>query len=168
MRLVTRLDPRRLAVKVLLAPFGLVIPHFWPPYGSGLSTFIRADLAIAGDVEKSAYGICDGWFGNRADCWANKGWLRTGVRTPGGLEIDFYDTHLDAGSSRDSNAARGRQLDVLAAAIEKAPRDRAVLSRRCRWLRCLYESQRGNLQGRFRAAWRRAVQPLDRYGEDRA
>ena len=41
-------------------------------------------------------------------------------------------------------------------------------ARRCRWLRRLHEGQRGDLQGRLRAARRRAVQPLDRHGQNRA
>lgn len=120
-------DPRRVIPKALLAPFALVIPHFWPPYGSGLSVFARADLAIPGDVDRVPYGICNAWLTGTGDCWASKGFVRVGIRTFNGAEVDVYDTHLEASPLPESVAMRRKQLTLLAEAIEARGNTRAVI-----------------------------------------
>lgn len=120
-------DPRRVAVKVLLAPVAIFIPHFSPPYGAGVSTFVRENLVVADDVTRRSYGACVGWFGANGDCWANKGFLRVEVRTSGGAEIDFYNTHLESGAGDDSAQTRIEQLDMLADEIEARGPERAVV-----------------------------------------
>jgi hypothetical protein len=120
-------DPRRLAVKILLTPFALLIPDFWPPYGAGVSTFVPAELVVPGDVERRPFGICNGWFGESSDCWANKGFLRVAVRGPAGSTLDVYNAHLDSGAGPKSVETRRRQLDVLVRAIEEHGRERALI-----------------------------------------
>jgi endonuclease/exonuclease/phosphatase family metal-dependent hydrolase len=121
-------DPRRLVPKVLLTPLALLIPHFWPPYGSGLSSFADDRLiADRDDVDRVAYGICSGWFDAPADCWAAKGFLRIGLRMPNGAEVDVYTTHLDAGPDQASVSARWKQLNLLATAIERRNGARGVI-----------------------------------------
>jgi len=120
-------DPRRVLAKLLVSPVSIFLPHFSPPYGAGISTFVREALAIGDDVDREAYGICRGWFGSDGDCWARKGYQRVGIRTPEGLEIDLFNTHLEAGGNERAVEIRGRQLDILAAAIEARPKTRAVI-----------------------------------------
>ena len=120
-------DPRRVGAKILLSPVSILIPHFSPPYGAGVSTFLREDLVIEDDVTRESYGICYGWFGANGDCWANKGFLRVGFRAPNGAEVDVYNTHLEAGASQESVQARIAQLDIMADAIEARGRERAVI-----------------------------------------
>jgi len=120
-------DPRHVGAKLLLAPIAIWLPHFSPPYGAGVSIFARDSLAVAGDVDREAFGFCHGWFGANGDCWARKGFLRAAIRTPEGAEIDFYTTHLEAGPGERSVKVRGKQLEVMARAIEARPRDRAVI-----------------------------------------
>ncbi len=121
------LDPRAVAVKVLLSPLAVFLPHFSPPYGAGVSIFVRSSLAIPDDVDREPYGVCGRWLGENGDCWANKGYLRVGIRTREGAEIDLYTTHLEAGSGEASVATRRAQLDILARAIETLSRDRPVI-----------------------------------------
>jgi len=121
------LDPPRLAAKLLLAPFTVILPRFSAPYGAGLSTFVVPALARPGDVESEPYGVCDGWLGGRFDCWASKGYLRIGIRTPEGPTVDVYSTHLDAGRGKKAVQTRRRQLRILADAIERQSADRAVI-----------------------------------------
>ena len=111
-------DPRRVAVKIVLFPFQLLLPHFSPPYGAGITAFVDNEFSVDPDVTRKSYDQCYGWFGANGDCWARKGFLRVRVRTPEGVEIDVYNTHLEAGSSEESIAVRGGQLDDMAAAIE--------------------------------------------------
>jgi hypothetical protein len=121
------LDPPRLAAKILLAPFSVLLPHFSPPYGAGLSSFVKSVLAQPGDVDREPYDVCDGWLGARFDCWASKGYLRVSVRTPEGMLVDVYNTHLDASRGRRSVETRRRQLRSLASAIERNSGDRAII-----------------------------------------
>lgn len=118
-------DVRRMAAKILLAPVSFFIQGFSPPYGAGLSTFVKTPLARPGDVGRQPFRICDGWLGSHLDCWASKGYLRVGIRTPDGAVVDVYTTHLDAG--RGSVKARRRQLRMLASAIEAQSGGRAVI-----------------------------------------
>jgi endonuclease/exonuclease/phosphatase family metal-dependent hydrolase len=124
-----RPDPRLVAAKAILFPFQLLIPHFSPPYGAGLTTFVRDGLlpekAI---VARRRYDACNGWFTGTHDCWASKGLLRVRMQLPNGAEVDVYNTHLEAGDGRRSQAVRKRQLDDLARHIEDLSPDRAVIA----------------------------------------
>jgi hypothetical protein len=120
-------DPRRVFAKLLISPVSIFLPHFSPPYGAGISIFVRESLAIADDVDREPFGLCRGWFGATGDCWASKGYQRVGIRTPDGAEVDLYNTHLEAGSSDHAAKIRGQQLELLARAIEARPKTRAVI-----------------------------------------
>jgi len=119
-------DPRRVAAKVFLSPVAVFLPHFSPPYGDGVSTFADETFAPA-DVAREPYAECNGWFGQNGDCWARKGFLRVRLHTPGGGEIDVYNTHLEAGPGERSVAVRSSQLDELAEAVERLSAGRAVI-----------------------------------------
>jgi hypothetical protein len=120
-------DPRRIGAKLLLAPFAIFVPHFSPPYGAGISTFVRTAYAIPDDYDREPYGVCFGWLGHNGDCWASKGYLRIGIQTPEGAVIDVYNTHLEAGPSAQSIETRRLQLDLLAGAIEMSSSRRALI-----------------------------------------
>jgi hypothetical protein len=120
-------DPRRVFAKLLISPVSIFLPHFSPPYGAGISIFVRELLAMTDDFDREPFGFCHGWFGASADCWASKGYQRVGIRTPEGAEVDFYNIHLDSGSGKRSVEIRARQLEVLARAIEARPKLRAVI-----------------------------------------
>jgi hypothetical protein len=120
-------DPRRVFAKLLILPVSIFVPHFSPPYGAGISIFVRESLAIADDVDREPFNLCRGWFGATADCWALKGYQRVGIRTPSGAEVDLYNTHLEAGSNEYATQIRGQQLELLALAIEARPKTRAVI-----------------------------------------
>lgn len=120
-------DPRRVLAKVLLAPLGLLLPHFWPPYGSGLTTYVRSDLLLSDDADRVPYDACSAWLTGTADCWASKGYLRVGARQTDGALIDVYNTHLQAGKAKGSRKARRKQLALLARAIRERSAERAVI-----------------------------------------
>jgi hypothetical protein len=120
-------DPRRVLAKLLVSPVSIFLPHFSPPYGAGISVFVRESLALADDVDREPFGFCHGWFGANGDCWALKGYQRVGIRTPDGAEVDIYNTHLEAGPTERSVQIRRQQLEILAQAIEARPKTRAVI-----------------------------------------
>lgn len=120
-------DPRRVLAKLLILPISIFLPHFSPPYGAGLSIFVRESLVVADDFDREPFGICRGWLGSDGDCWASKGYQRVGIRTPDGSEVDLYNTHLEAGGNARASEIRERQLDMLARAIEARPKTRAVI-----------------------------------------
>lgn len=122
-----RLDLPLVAAKVLLFPFWLLIPDFSPPYGSGLTIFVDSYLAQPSEVTVEAYDDCNGWFSDNWNCWASKGFMRVRIRLPNQAEVDIYQTHLDAGYTEGSIAARLNQLDALASAVEELSTDRAVI-----------------------------------------
>jgi endonuclease/exonuclease/phosphatase family metal-dependent hydrolase len=121
-------DPRRVAVKVLLFPVQILLPHFSPPYGSGVTTFVDPGRLLASDVTREAFDDCSGWFGADADCWAAKGFLRVRMRLPHGAAVDVYNTHLDAGPGERSIATRRRQLERLGAAVESLSPGLAIIT----------------------------------------
>jgi hypothetical protein len=120
-------DPRRVGAKILVFPVAIFLPHFSPPYGAGVSIFAREDLSIPDDLDRVPFDFCHGWFGANGDCWALKGFLRVGIRTPDGGEVDVYTTHLEAGPTQDSVDVRHKQLEMMADFIETRSPDRAVI-----------------------------------------
>lgn len=119
-------DPRRVLAKLLLSPVAILVPHFSAPYGDGVSTWAERPIAL-GTVTREPYSECNGWFGENGDCWARKGFLHVRLRLPNAAEVDVYNTHLEAGPSESSVAARRSQLEELAAGIERLSMDRAVV-----------------------------------------
>jgi len=119
-------DARRILAKLIAVPFTMWIPHFSPPYGSGVSTAVHCHYQVV-ETNNGLYTACDGWFSSNGDCWASKGYLRVRLRTPGGHEIDFYNTHLESGDSPGSTLARRAQLVELADSIELHSSGRAVV-----------------------------------------
>ena len=84
-----------------------------PPvfFQSGLATFARGALR---GVSRGSLGACAGWLGGANDCFADKGYLRVRLRLAPGIDVDFWNLHLDAGDSDADRAARERQLATLA------------------------------------------------------
>ena len=86
--------------------------------GSGLTILSRWGMENLVLVMSRAYGQCAGWVGGANDCLATKGFQRVRLRLPGGAELDFVNTHLDAGSRAEDREARRRQLDLLRRSLE--------------------------------------------------
>jgi len=119
-------EPRLWAARIVLLPFILLVPNFSPPYGAGVSTFIREDMDVD-SRDRVPFSDCNGWVGENGDCWARKGYLRVRFRTPNGAEVDVYNTHAEAGPSERSVATRRSHMEEMAEGIEEFSRDRAVI-----------------------------------------
>ena len=85
--------------------------------GSGLTILSRWGRENLVEWVSRAYGQCSGWIGGASDCLATKGFQRMRIRLPGGAELDFVNTHLDAGRGAEDRETRRRQLDLLRGAI---------------------------------------------------
>lgn len=121
-----RRDFRTRLASVLTAPLRWIRPlRFSAPYGSGLTTLARELPAV--EVTREMLPGCRGWYGDAADCWASKGFLRVRLRLPNGAEVDVYNLHLDAGSGRANRDVRRRQLRRLAARIRELSGERALI-----------------------------------------
>jgi endonuclease/exonuclease/phosphatase family metal-dependent hydrolase len=126
-------DPGRIVLKAVLLPFTFFIPDFWPPFGSGLYTFVDDRLLpdrgarSPSDVERQPYRECHGVFGAGTDCFARKGYLRVAVETAEGVTVDVYNTHLDAGGDAGSADTRWMQLRELACAIDASSSGRPAI-----------------------------------------
>lgn len=86
--------------------------------GSGLTLLARWRDALH-SLTNAAYGVCSGWLGGANDCLATKGFQHARLRIPGGPVVDFVNTHLDAGRSREDRDVRRRQLAALRGYLER-------------------------------------------------
>jgi endonuclease/exonuclease/phosphatase family metal-dependent hydrolase len=101
----------------------------WCPVcrGSGLTILSRWRRESLVLLVNRTYGQCAGWIGGANDCLATKGFQRMRMRLPGGAELDFVNTHLDAGRSQSDREVRRRQLDLLRRSIEAEVADGALI-----------------------------------------
>ena len=93
-------------------------------YGSGLSVF--ANLAEV-EIYTEWYTACNGLFDAGSDCLSSKGFHMVRVQIAPGVEVDLYNTHLDAGGGAADDAAREIQVDQLIASITTRSAGRAIV-----------------------------------------
>ncbi len=85
-------------------------------FQSGLAIFARPRLRA---VTRGWLGACAGWVDRANDCLADKGFLRVRLALGNGVELDFWNLHLDAGEDATDRAARDTQLRRLATRVRK-------------------------------------------------
>ncbi len=95
------------------------------PYGDGLGTFSKYPLY---NIEHTKWDLSYGVLSGSSDKLAQKGFLYSLVEIAPGVYIDFYVLHADAGKDSKSVEARADNFRQLAAAIQNAPGDRAVIA----------------------------------------
>lgn len=101
----------------------------WLPIwgGSGLTTLAAFDPGARTMSVREPYGLCAGWLSGANDCLGTKGFLLVRLRPAPGVEIDLYQTHLDAGGDESDQSTRIAQLERLAARIAVLSPDRALI-----------------------------------------
>ncbi len=109
---------------VISERFGIAARMVGLTGSTGLAAAILRPVLTVGFAEIGHYSVCSGTFGRANDCLASKGFAMQRVRFAG-VEIDVYDTHLDA-DPRDA-PTRAVQLTVLAAAMQRFSAGRAVI-----------------------------------------
>ena len=93
-------------------------------YGSGLSVF---GDSMPVEPHHEHYGACNGVFDGANDCLSSKGFQMVQYELAPGVEVDVYNTHLDAGGGSADDDARADQVDQLLSAIAQLSPDRAVV-----------------------------------------
>jgi endonuclease/exonuclease/phosphatase family metal-dependent hydrolase len=92
-------------------------------YGSGL-TALSANPVV--EQNSTHYTTCYGLLENSSDCLASKGFQALRLKLGAG-EIDFYNTHLEAGGGEEDNAARASQVEQLIAALNGWSANKAIV-----------------------------------------
>ena len=93
-------------------------------YGSGLTSW--SNFAEVDRVQVH-YGSCNGVLDSSSDCLASKGFQAIRQQPALGVEIDFYNTHLEAGDSAQDDAVRADQVDMLLDSLASWSGGRAVV-----------------------------------------
>lgn len=93
-------------------------------YGSGLAVF--AGLAEV-EHHHEHYDDCNGFLEDSSDCMASKGFQMTRLELAEGVEVDVYNSHLEAGGGEDDVAARTSNVDQIIAAMESLSDGRALM-----------------------------------------
>jgi endonuclease/exonuclease/phosphatase family metal-dependent hydrolase len=78
------------------------------------------------DVARTAWAMCFGVFDSGSDCLTPKGFSYARFSV-GGLVVDVYDVHTDAGSAAGDQMARADNLRQLATAINTRSAGHAVI-----------------------------------------
>jgi len=93
-------------------------------YGSGLSFFSMGRAVEDSDFH---YENCYGSLDNSSDCLASKGVQITRIEIESGVEIDFYNTHLEAGGGTEDAAVRQSQINEVIGHLQRWSTTRAVV-----------------------------------------
>lgn len=97
------------------------------PSGIGDGLNMLADFTFTG-FDRTQWLDCFGTFGqNGSDCDTNKGYSFARYDVGGGLHVDVYDLHADAGQDSGSQLARRNNIDQLIAAINTRSPDTAFI-----------------------------------------
>ncbi|MBL4845485.1 MAG: hypothetical protein JKY65_08170 [Planctomycetes bacterium] len=93
-------------------------------YGSGLTTLAQGKVLAKLEVHFTTF---HGLVGSGADGMASKGFQVTRLQLAPGVELDVYNTHLDAGGSEGDSLARASQVAQITSAMEGFSAGRAIL-----------------------------------------
>jgi endonuclease/exonuclease/phosphatase family metal-dependent hydrolase len=93
-------------------------------YGAGLTVFANP---VELEHHDEHYTACNGVFDAKNDCLSSKGFQLVRLELASGVEVDVYNTHLDAGGSNGDDAAREAQVDQLLASLGSRSASRAVI-----------------------------------------
>lgn len=93
-------------------------------YGSGLALFSILDEL---EHEYVHFDDCVGMTNHGSDCLASKGVMAVRLDLDGGLSLDIYNTHMEAGGSEDDAEARSAQMDQIIETMLRWSEGRAIL-----------------------------------------
>ena len=93
--------------------------------GSGLTLLVQNEISIK-DLSEISYDKCSGWLCKANDCIATKGFQHFTIDVDG-IDVDIYNTHLDAGNSKRDQETRFLQIKQLTEYIELHSKDRPII-----------------------------------------
>jgi endonuclease/exonuclease/phosphatase family metal-dependent hydrolase len=93
-------------------------------YGSGLVMLSQLGQI---DYAETHYDTCNGVLDSASDCLASKGLQFQRLQLADGAELDWYNTHLEAGGDENDQAARADHVDTILDELATRSVGRAVL-----------------------------------------
>ncbi len=84
----------------------------------GLNRFSEFEF---GQLHREQWEECHGFLEGASDCISEKGFSVAEHILPGGLKVNIYNFHMEAGGSPEDNAARATQITQLLQDIDKRP-----------------------------------------------
>lgn len=93
-------------------------------FGSGLLLLFGAEAVLE---HTEHYVACHGFLDGASDCLASKGFQVVRLRLAEGVEVDVYNSHLEAGGSAEDDAARAVHVDMLLEAMGGLSAGRALI-----------------------------------------
>ncbi|HCP45482.1 MAG TPA: hypothetical protein DIU15_05545 [Deltaproteobacteria bacterium] len=93
-------------------------------FGSGLSLFATFEDTAH---RHEHYTTCNGTLDAASDCMASKGFQAIRLSLAEDVEVDVYNTHLEAGGSDEDNAAREAQIEQLIDSLHGWSAGRAIV-----------------------------------------
>ncbi len=93
-------------------------------YGSGLSLFSLLKLV---ELHEQHYTSCFGTVDHSSDCLASKGFVRARLELSAGIEIDVYNTHLEAGGASQDTEVKAQQIAELVSELQQGSEGRSVI-----------------------------------------
>lgn len=93
-------------------------------YGSGLTSLARLPVVFHTSAHFRTF---HGLLASGSDGLASKGFQLLRVELAPGVELDVYNSHLDAGGAEGDQEARAAQVAQLTAAMQDVSGDRAVV-----------------------------------------
>lgn len=93
-------------------------------YGSGLTLLARPRVVAR---HSNHYTTFHGLFRHGSDGMASKGFQMLRLRLAGGVEVDVYNSHMDAGGARGDQVARATQVAQITSAMQTVSAGRAVV-----------------------------------------
>lgn len=93
-------------------------------YGAGLTLLSRIGTEV--EYVEEHYTDCVGYLDGASDCLASKGFQVLTLRLGGEL-VDVYNTHHEAGSGDEDNAARRSQVEQVLASMASRSTGRAII-----------------------------------------
>jgi endonuclease/exonuclease/phosphatase family metal-dependent hydrolase len=110
-------------VSMARQPYQSAVDMSGQSLGDGLNVLSNYPFS---DLTRVKWNMCSGVLDMGSDCLTPKGFAFARI-TVGGLNIDLYDLHADAGDAPADQAARADNLRQLAASIRDRSAGRAVI-----------------------------------------
>jgi hypothetical protein len=105
-------------------PYESVFDSFHGTVGDGLNSFSYCSFA---NLQRVTWEACHGVLGYANDCLTPKGFMFARYEISGGVFVDIYDLHMDAGSADGDNEARKVQVEQLIEKINTFSAGQAVI-----------------------------------------
>ncbi|MEA2094729.1 MAG: endonuclease [Pseudomonadota bacterium] len=96
----------------------------WSLVGDGLN---QLSVFPFTSVKRESWTDCNGYISASMDCLASKGFTFSRVSVAPGVEIDVYNLHFDAGSSKQDDTTRRSNINQLLQHVQRLSADRAVI-----------------------------------------